>query len=247
MASGYDEARYLCMFLSFNMFQLSSLGTDSFQPVAVFSICWTLHFPCWPWFGCQKRATYFPNKLGLGVSSSSLKEIKEFDRICYHTLPIPPNSHLSPAYGRRSKSGPCRKRPGTLRCFSGKGRWRSGMYRQSSGTRLGTRWIHKLSIRQLGVSGYTTLSKVACCDAVIAKDQIELSLPDILAKGPTWVFQRSTCWFLTLHLYQCSEWWTILTPNMRQNACDCQIMQMLHESHVKKTQSKECSYIPDRM
>ena len=32
MASGYDEARYLCMFLSFNMFQLSSLGTDSFQP-----------------------------------------------------------------------------------------------------------------------------------------------------------------------------------------------------------------------
>jgi len=30
--NGYDEARYLCMFLSFNMCQLSSLRTDSFQP-----------------------------------------------------------------------------------------------------------------------------------------------------------------------------------------------------------------------
>ena len=66
----------------------------------------------------SKKGNLFSKQLGLGVSSSSLKEIKEFDRICYHMLPIPPNSHLSPAYGRRSKSGPCRKRPGTLRCFS---------------------------------------------------------------------------------------------------------------------------------
>ena len=185
------------------MCQLSSLRTDSFQPWLsspsaeflfqdFFQVTKTSSFSlllAMIWVS-PKKGNLFSKQLGLGVSSSSLKEIKEFDRICYHMLPIPPNSHLSPAYGRRSKSGPCRKRPGTLRCFSAR-----------AGEDLGCTGSPQEHDWEPGESTSSQFGNLVFRDTphcqrlrhvatprVIAKDQIELS---ILAKGPTWVFQRS--------------------------------------------------------
>ena len=167
-------------------------------------------------------------------------------------LPYATHSTQFPPFPRLWKEKQIRAMPEAARdpemLFS-KGRWRSGMYRQSSGTRLGTRWIHKLSIRQLGVSGYTTLSKVAtCCDAKshckgsnrtfhLGKGS-HLGVPKILWLADFWPF--CICVTSVLSGGQSSPQTWGKTPAIAKS---CNVAWVA----CKKTQSKECSYIPDRM
>ena len=151
-------------------------------------------------------------------------------------LPYATHSTQFPPFPRLWKEKQIRAMPEAARdpemLFS-KGRWRSGMYRQSSGTRLGTRWIHKLSIRQLGVSGYTTLSKVAtCCDA---KSHCKGSNRTFhLGKGSHLGVPKID--LLISDSASVPVFWVVDNPHPKHEAKRLRLPNhaMLHESHVKK-------------